>query len=67
MKTAALLVDAIRWVCHAVAAYTVLWVGGSTWPLPVAVVAICMTVAVDYAATRPLVVLSDWLTARTRV
>lgn len=67
MKTAALLVDAIRWVCHGTAAYTVLWVGGSTWPLPVAVFVICSTVAVDYAVTRPLVWLNDWLTSHTRV
>lgn len=65
MKTAALLVDAIRWLCHGATAYAVLWVGGSTWPTPVSVVVICMTVGIDYFATRPLLRAADWLTART--
>ena len=67
MKTAALIADAIRWLCHGATLYAVLWVGGSTWPTPVAVVAICMTVAADYVITRPLLRLADWLTSRTHV
>lgn len=67
MKTAALIVDAIRWVCHGATAYGVLWVGGSTWPTPVAVAAICTGVGADYVITRPLRWASDWLTSNTHV
>lgn len=67
MKTAADIVDIIRWLCHLAAGYAVLWVGGSTWPTPVAVLAICMTVAADYVITRPLLRLANWLTSRTHV
>lgn len=65
MKTLALAVDTVRWLCHGAAVYAVLWVGGSTWPTPVAVVAICMTVGADYLVTRPLLRASDWLTSNT--
>lgn len=67
MKTLALAVDTIRWLCHGAAVYAVLWVGGSTWPTPVAVVAICTTVGADYLITRPLLRLGDWLTSNTHV
>lgn len=67
MKTAALIVDTIRWLCHGATAYTVLWVGGSTWPTPVAVTAICTTVGVDYAITRPLLRAAAWLDSNTHV
>lgn len=67
MKTAALIVDTIRWLCHMATGYAVLWVGGSTWPTPVAVVVICTTVGADYVITRPLLRAADWLTSNTHV
>ncbi|MBC2903163.1 hypothetical protein [Streptomyces cupreus] len=67
MKTAALAADTIRWLCHGATAYGALWVGGSTWPTPVAVTVICVGVGVDYAVTRPLRWASDWLTSNTHV
>lgn len=67
MKTAALLTDATRWLCHLVTAYGALWVGGSTWPTPVAVAVICAMAAVDFTLTRPLAWLSDWLTSNSHV
>lgn len=67
MKTLALIADAIRWLCHGATAYGVLWVGGSTWPTPVAVAVILTVVGVDYVLTRPLAWASDWLTSNTHV
>lgn len=67
MKTAALIVDAIRWLCHGTTAYGALWVGGSTWPTPVAVTTICLMAGADYAITRPMVRASDWLTSNHHV
>lgn len=67
MKTLALAADTLRWLCHLAAGYGVLWVGGSTWPTPVAVVTIVATVGIDYAATRPLRRAADWLTSNTHV
>jgi len=67
VKTLALAADTLRWLCHMAAGYGVLWVGGSTWPTPVAVVVICTTVGVDYTVTRPLRWASDWLTSNTHV
>lgn len=67
MKTLALIADTIRWLCHGATAYAVLWVGGSTWPTPVAVVVICTTVGVGYTLTRPLRWASNWLTSNTHV
>lgn len=67
MKTAALLVDAIRWLCHGATVYAVLWVGGSTWPTPVAVAVILAIVAVDYCAHRGLRHAADWFTSHTHV
>lgn len=67
MKTLALAVDTTRWLCHGATAYAALWVGGSTWPTPVAVAAISVTVGVDFVVTRPLKWASDWLTSNTHV
>ncbi|WP_406444508.1 hypothetical protein OHB14_36620 [Streptomyces sp. NBC_01613] len=67
MKTAALIADTIRWLCHGATVYAVLWIGGSTWPTPVAVMAICSLAGVDYLLTRPLRWAADWLTSLTHV
>lgn len=67
MKTTALIVDTVRWLCHMATAYGVLWIGGSTWPTPVAVAAIVSLAGVDYAVTRPMRWASDWLTSNTHV
>lgn len=67
MKTAATIVDTVRWLCHLATGYGALWVAGSTWPTPVAVAVICTLTAVDYVATRPLRWTADWLTSRTHV
>lgn len=67
MKTLALIVDTVRWLCHGATGYGVLWVAGSTWPTPVAVTVICTAAGVDYLATRPLRWAADWLTANTHV
>lgn len=67
MKTAAEIVDIVRWLCHGATVYAVLWVGGSTWPTPVAVTAICITGGVDFVITRWLRGLANWLTSHTHV
>ncbi|WP_328436927.1 hypothetical protein OHA71_06530 [Streptomyces sp. NBC_00444] len=67
MKTAALIVDALRWVCHGATAYGALWIGGSTLSTPVAVAAVCSAAGVDFAVTRALLWASDWLTSNSHV
>ncbi len=67
MKTAILIVDTARWLCHGATVYGGLWIGGSTWPTPLAVIAIVSLAGADYLITRPLRWASDWLTSHTHV
>lgn len=67
MKTLATITDTIRWLCHGATGYGALWVAGSRWPTPVAVVVIVSMVGVDYLLTRPLMWASNWCTSNTHV
>lgn len=67
MKTAAEIAHTLRWACHAATILAVLWIGGSAWPTPLAVTAICTVAGVDYLLAGALQRLADWLTSRTHV
>lgn len=67
MKTAAEIINTLRWLCHIAAAIVALWIAGSRLPTPVAVLVISAVAGADYLATRPLRWLADWLTSHTHV
>lgn len=67
MKTAAEIIDTLRWLCHAATVYVVLWIGGSRLATPAATVVILAIAGADYLAARGLRRTADWFTSRTHV